>query len=164
MPDKLVLDGVTLEPYAYSEDFENDHLKIIARVKVSGSQEDELKKQRRVESFQVIRCGINEEPLEMNFGFGNTISIRSEHENGNKYLLTLYEKSSESSDERGKIPSSKFSNVHEYTLINTFLTVRGIIDTLAKKGALTSEEIAEIHSKAEDESFFPLVHDIDAFE
>jgi hypothetical protein len=65
----LQLANLTLEPYAYEEQFDGDALVVTARVTIDRGQQDTLLSQDHDERyFPVIRVGLSEEPRMMRLG------------------------------------------------------------------------------------------------
>lgn len=65
----LQLAGLTLEPYAYEEQFDGDALVVTARVTIDRGQQDTLLRQDDDKRyFPVIRVGLSEEPRMMRLG------------------------------------------------------------------------------------------------
>ncbi|MBS1799562.1 MAG: hypothetical protein JSS95_07015 [Acidobacteria bacterium] len=160
--DDLQLADVTLQPYWFTERFDEDALIISARVEVDAATEQSLR--NLPQYFPVIRKGISDEPRTMRFG---QILWSSVEEEKFKLGITIVEKIY---DEQKKTPALFQPQLRH---ISNTLAVAGariakLLDILQEKGVLTEEErvsIAEVPDAERRKRVgqFDRVDDLDAW-
>jgi hypothetical protein len=142
--DRLVVGELTIHPYAYEERFEQDTLRIEAKALLSEAQYAELKSMlQSSDYFQVVRHGINEQPVEMQF----TLGYWSKHDEGIKHELNLYEKKVDERPDRLRAAFQWIRSMSNQVAENK-VCIDALLSTLADKGVLTTEEIEQIHADA----------------
>ena len=143
---KLIIDDTEIEPYLYSEYFNENRLVIETKVTISGPDEAklcQLLKEKLKENgyFQVKRIGINENPVEMRFGR----VIWSQNDKEKKFSLILVAKNDD-----GKEDPALFY-YYDIAIDNTIIQLtetkqilNKLIKKLTEKDVLSGEEAEEI--------------------
>ena len=164
--ETLSINGLTLSPYFYEEEFDCDDLSIRSRVMVTPEQDARLRiLMREGGIFQVIRRGINDEPREMRFS--NTI-LWSRHGNRFKYEIILVDKSYDERDRPlARLFQPQMSRMQSAVASQAEM-VEAMLETMVTRKYLTEGDIAEMRKKAAERvwdrkrEFFE-VRDIDEF-
>ncbi len=162
----LSLNGITLYPYYYEEEFDCDDLSIKSRVMVSPEQDAHLRMLMKENGyFQVVRIGINEVPREMRFS--NTI-LWSRHGNKFKYEIILVDRSYDERDRPlARLFQPQMSRMQSAVASQAEM-VEAMLETLVTRKYLTEGDVAEMRKKAAERlwdrkrEFFE-VKDIDEF-
>lgn len=143
--DKLVLAGLTFQPYSYNEEFDGDALIIEAKVLLSEAQYDELTEfMKREGYFPVIRHGISDEPREMRFG----ATRWSKHQDGIKHELLLVEKSYDEAKTRPRFTFALELPRMREVIAEHAGVLGALLTTLVNKGLLEAEEADSIRGEA----------------
>jgi len=164
--ETLSINGLTLSPYFYEEEFDCDDLSIRSRVMVTPEQDARLRiLMREGGIFQVIRRGINDEPREMRFS--NTI-LWSRHGNRFKSEIILVDKSYDERDRPlARLFQPQMSRMQSAVASQAEM-VEAMLETMVTRKYLTEGDIAEMRKKAAERvwdrkrEFFE-VRDIDEF-
>ena len=141
--DHLVVGGLTIQPYEYEEEFDQDVLIIKAKVLLSEAQHVELKPM--IESrdyFQVVRHGINEQPGEMRFG----ICCWSKHDEGIKLDLLLVDRQFDETPR--PLGMSWWLEPIRNQVVENKGSIDALLNMLLDRGVLTTADIEHIHADA----------------
>jgi hypothetical protein len=149
----LKVGNLELKPYLYKEEIYKEvdgeeKLKIQAKVAVTEEEHNELKKiWKSKESFQVVRIGINEEPQNMEIEVDGWSKFNESY----KHYLSLSEKK-ENEDNETKSPFPILGWVGATTdqTATNIEIIDGLFKILEQKGLLSSEEISQIRTSAEE--------------
>jgi hypothetical protein len=143
--DRLCLGDLEVVPYAYEERFDDDRLVIEARVAVPQDQHGQLKVMlTEAGSFQVVRRGISDEPIEMRFG----VCYWSPADSGFKHTLVLVDVRQ---PEAGNVWAQTFQWVRavRQQSVKTAAIVDSLLDALVASRSMTSEETAVVRDDAQ---------------
>jgi hypothetical protein len=142
--DYLVLGDLTIEPHAYEERFYMDHLTIDAKALLTEDQDVALRPLLEGRDyFQVVRYGINEQPIEMRFG----MCYWSKHDEGIKHQLHLVAEEAEGTQGPSRQAFLWLRSVRDRAAENKG-SIDALLDTLADKDVLTTEEVEQIRTDA----------------
>lgn len=162
--DSLVINGFEIQPYEYSEEYDNG---IIINTKWRVSNEDKIALNNTIGEhtyFKVIRNGISEKEIEMRFG-----KVLWSEDNGFiKEKVVLVEKVyDENKESTHRFLQPELDNIKEM-LVQTTSLYNCLIELLIEKGSITSSELEKVKERAKQEEaklfnkFFE-VHDIDTY-
>jgi hypothetical protein len=143
--DRLCLGDLEVVPYAYAERFDDDRLVIETRVALPQDQHDQLKVMLTAAgSFQVIRRGISDEPIEMRFG----LCYWSPADSGFKHTLVLV-------DVRKPEVGNGWAQTFQWVIavrqqsVKTAAIVDSLLDALVANRSMTPEEITAVRDDAQ---------------
>lgn len=150
--EALIISGLYTVPYMVEQRYDNGII-INAKIKLSNDEMDKFIVIRDGEEyFEVIRKGINDNPLKMRFGK----IIWSEHVNFFKVEVTLVEECYDSEENSNSEPFLRDLFQPEMSNIIKMLAYQQsfnkyLMELLQIKGLLTEEEISSIKDKSEQE-------------
>jgi hypothetical protein len=145
----LTLGEITVQPYKYEETFDDDILRIQARVALLESQHLQVKAMQKDNNyFPVIRHGISEEPKQMRFG----LCYWSQHNTEYKYELVLMEEGEETKSNRLASAFSWMRTLRNQVADNTAV-IDSLLDTLSNKNVLTEDEVVAIRNNIAERSW-----------
>lgn len=150
--EALIISGLYTVPYMIEQRYDNAII-INARIKLSNDEMDRFIVIRDGEEyFEVIRKGIDDNPLKMRFGK----IIWSEHENFFKVEVTLVEESYDREENSNSEPFLRDLFQPEMNNIIKMLAYQQsfnkyLVELLQIKGLLIEEEISRIKDKSEQE-------------
>lgn len=144
--ESLVIHDLELRPYRYQENVRDGEIDIIkAMVRVAG---DDLRRlAKRIEEggyFNVIRRGINDEPIQVRFGLCGW----SEHDAERKYSLIIVPRSYDQKNESGQYISTAASFHRHDALAYRIELMDEIIRMLVEKQVLSAVEVERARESA----------------
>jgi hypothetical protein len=147
--EMLQVGNLELKPYFYEEEIDlDDKLIIRAKVAITEEEHNQLKELWKSNNPQhVVRKGISNEPKQMIIDADNW----SSHDDMYKHLILLSEKK-ESGDKitKRRLPTLAWiSSTTDQSSANREL-IDGLFTILEQKGFLSSEEVSQIRSRAEE--------------
>lgn len=147
--NKLVIEDIEFSPYEYQEILDGEAIIINAKVKVTKDIAGRIEnlENNGGQYFNVIREGINKNPIKMRFGQ----NIWSEHDDTVKFLLTIVEdKYDTEKDDEWRPPGyPRDQNAQSMTLYHeTYIKL--LNDLLVEKGILNKVEIEELSKTANE--------------
>lgn len=136
----LQVAGLSLEPYAYSEEFDGEALVVTARVTVDRDQQDALFGQED-RYFPVVRVGLSEEPRMMRMGR----CLWSREQQTIQQELVLVDQAYDEDEHvlRHAFDEPSSSHLEEMALEDSELLCT-LCDLLAESGAVSSEGLAQL--------------------
>lgn len=144
--NKLVIDGIELEPYKYEEKIDRDALVITARIRQSPEDREAFVEHfKEKEYFPVIRQGISEDAREMRFGH----IIWSQEGDVIKRRIILVERAYDEHSKFQGILQPEFGNM-QAILATVNSTVNELLTLLSNKGVLTQQEVDAVKQAGEE--------------
>lgn len=144
--EKLVIDGIELEPYKYKENFLADALEITARIRQSEEERKAFGDHfRKKDYFPVVRVGISDAAREMRFGFG----VWSKEGDTYKRQIVLIDRTFDVQHKSPGLLQPELLNM-KVILATVNSTVDELLTLLSNKGVLTQQDLETLKQDSED--------------